>query len=136
MSVNYDITAEQLKASSYRPLHAGDDYDHKFTVTRGGTPLDLTGSKIWLTVKENSVEPDDEAKLQLSSDDTTEIEITDANAGQFTIKFRGTGTKNTQDLEGEWLYDMQVKLSAPASTIITLAYGRIEFLVNLTRATA
>lgn len=135
MSVNYDIVSERLRANSYRPLHAGDDYDHKFTATRGGVALDLTGAKIWLTIKENSVELDSEAKLQLTSDSSDEIEITNAVNGEFTVKFRGTGSKSTEDLEGEWLYDLQVKLGAPAETLITLVYGKIEFLINLTRST-
>lgn len=137
MSVKYDMTAEALIGASYRPIHAGDDYDHRFTVTRNGVALPLTGAaKVWLTVKESSVEPDSQAKLQLSSDDSAQIEITDAAGGEFVVKFRGTGAKHTQDLEGKWLYDLQAKLDAPAETLITLAYGKVEFLPNLTRATS
>ena len=136
MSVKYNMTADGLISSGYRPIHAGDDYDHKFTVTRNEAALDLSGAntKLWLTIKESSVEPDSQAKLQLTSADSAEIEITDAAGGQFTVKFRGSGAKSTEDLEGKWLYDLQAKLHI--GTIITLAYGKVEFLPNLTRATA
>lgn len=130
MSVRYDITADNLSGNGYRRLHAGDDYNHQFTVTRGGVALDLTGAKVWLTVKENPIETDAQAKLQLDSSNSAEIEITDADDGQFTVKFRNAGTA---DLEGKWWYDIQVKLAD--TTIITVAYGEIEFLPDITRAT-
>jgi hypothetical protein len=137
MSQQYDIVASDLIEKGYRPIHAGDDYEHRFTVTRSSSALDLTGAKIWFTVKENSVESDAEAKLQLTSDDTTEIEITDVEGGIFLVKFKGSGgsQKDTSDLEGKWIYDIQVKLGAPDLTVITIAYGQIEFLQNLTRST-
>lgn len=137
MSVKYDMTVDAMIGATFRPIHAGDDYDHRFTALRGGVALPLTGTaKIWLTIKENSVEQDAQAKLQLSSAQVTEIEITDGAAGAFTVKFRGTGTKSTGDLEGLWLYDLTAKLDDPEATLITLAYGKIEFLPNLTRTTA
>jgi hypothetical protein len=136
MSTQYHITAENLHQNGYRALHAGDSYDHNFTVTRGGSALDLSGAKLWFTIKEDSTQEDADAKLQLTSDDTAEIEVTDAVAGEFTVKFRGTGLKSTEDLEGTWEYDLQAKLGDVAGTILTLAYGDIEFLKNITRATS
>jgi len=136
MSQEYNITADNLRAQNFRPIHAGDDYDHQFAVERPpGTALDLTGAKIWLTVKADPVETDVQAKLQLDSSDNTQIEITDATAGNFTVKFRGSGLKSTEDLEGLWRYDIQVKLGAPSNTVITVAFGLIEFLENITRST-
>lgn len=130
MSIKYDITASSLQSGGFRVLHAGDDYSHTFSVTRGGSNLDLSGSaKIWFTVKEDSVQADTAAKLQLTTDSVSEIEITDPVAGQFIVKF---GSSTTEDLEGEWLYDLQVKLDD--DTVITIAYGAIEFLTNITRS--
>lgn len=134
MSVEHDITAEVLQGKNFRALHAGDDYDYQVTVQRASAALDLTGAIVWLTVKDDSLVTDAGAKLQLVSTDTTQIEITSPTNGRFVIKFRGTGSKATADLEGLWHYDIQVKLSA--GTIITIARGRIEFLDNLTRATS
>lgn len=134
MSVKHDITTDVLESEGFRVLHAGDDYDYQFTVTQGGSALDFTGAKIWFTIKARSLEQDSQAKLQLTSDDSAEIEITDATNGVFLVKFRGEGSKSTADLEGCWSYDMQAKLASP-SQLITLARGVIEFLPNLTRST-
>lgn len=134
MSQKIDITAESLISQNYRPLHAGDDYDYSFTFYRAGVIEDLTSAKIWLTVKDDPNVEDANAKLQLVSSDIDEIEIDDAVNGSFIVKFRGTGDNSTADLEGEWLYDIQVKLAD--GTLITAAYGAIEFLTNLTRTTS
>lgn len=134
MSQQLDITAENLISQNYRPLHAGDDYDYHLTFYRSGAVVDLTSAKIWLTVKDSPDVQDANANLQLISTDSDEIEIDDAINGSFIVKFRGSGDKSTADLEGEWLYDIQIKLAD--GTIITIAYGAIEFLTNLTRTTS
>jgi hypothetical protein len=135
MSVKYDMTAEALLAAGYRPIHAGDDYDHRFQLLRNGAvlPLSGVGVKVWLTVKESSIKADADAKLQLSSASSTQIEITDAANGRFVVKFRAG---STDDLEGIWEYDIQVKAYVDAVLkVMTVAYGAIEFLRNITRAT-
>lgn len=130
MSVRYDITAESLETAGYRVIHAGDDYDHQFTVTRNGSPLSLVDGKVWLTVKEDSVLEDAQAKLQVDSE-TGDITITDAANGQFTVHFRDTATAG---LEGLWPYDIKARLGLAGSAIIRIARGNIEFLPNLTRS--
>lgn len=135
MSVKYDMTADALIAAGYRPIHAGDDYDHRFNLVRNSLPLSLAGVgvKVWLTVKEASIKSDAEAKLQLSSAASTQIEITDAANGRFVVKFRAG---STDDLEGTWEYDIQVKAFIDGVLkVMTVAYGAIEFLRNITRAT-
>ena len=133
MSVKYNITSEVLQAAGFRVLHAGDDYNHSFTVERpAGTPLVLTGATLWLTVKDDTVVPDAEAKLQLVSTDSDQIEITDAVAGKFTVKFSSAGAKTTENLEGTWGYDVQVKLAS--SVVMTLLRGDIQFLPSTTRS--
>jgi len=128
MSAQYDITAQYLIKSGFRPIHAGDDYDHYFTVERPpGTPLNLAGAKIWFTIKEDTVDTDAEAKLQYSSADTAEIEITDGPNGGFTIHLQAA---DTEGLAGSWQYDIQVKLST--GKVITIARGAIELLTHVT----
>lgn len=129
MSVKHDITTEGLERVGFRALHAGDDYDYSFAVTRGGVVLGLTGSKIWFTVKEDSKLDDTKAKLQIDSDGA-DITITDGPAGKFTVHFRDT---DTAGLEGIWPYDIKVRLGGSGSEIVRLARGKIEFLPNLTR---
>jgi len=133
MSAIYHMTASELRRSNFRPIHAGDDYNHRFRVKRNDIILDLTGSTIWMTVKDSTTQTDSQAYLQLSSASSSEIEITGPTAGEFTVKFRGTGAKTTENIEGLWDYDIQVKLSG--GDILTIAAGKIEFLPNLTRAT-
>ena len=130
MSVKYDITSEQLIRSSYRPIHAGDDYDHSFTILRAGSPLDLTSAKVWFTVKEDDNDSDSEAKLQYDSD-AADIDITDAGNGQFTIHLSDT---DTDDMQGTWSYDIKALLGS--GQIIRIARGVIEFLANITQASS
>jgi hypothetical protein len=93
MSVQYDITAEYLIKSGYRPIHAGDDYDHSFTVNRSGSPLDLTSAKLWLTIKEDIEDEDSEAKLQYDSTNPAEIEISvTPTDGSFVIHWPREGS--------------------------------------------
>ena len=134
MSAKLDITEDRLSQASFRALHAGDTYDMGFTVERAGSPLNIVGATIYLTVKEDEIKPDADAKLQLSTADAAEIEITDGPNGRFTVHFVGVGLKSTANIVGEYPYDIQVKLAA--GTIITVARGVIEFLEQITRATA
>jgi hypothetical protein len=131
MSVVQDLTAEALQALGYRPIHAGDDYDLSITAQIDGVAIDLTGGIAWFTVKEDAIDTDVNAKLQLKSDNVAELEITDPANGVMKIYLREPTTK---DLEGLWPYDLQVKTSG--GTIITVGRGDIEFLPNLTRDNA
>lgn len=132
MAITYDITQQELKNANKRPLHAGDDYEHLFTVTGKGS---LVGAKIWLTVKENATDDDTAAKLQLDSSDADQIEITDGAAGEFMVKFRsaenGVSGHTTDLIAGTWVYDIQIKTAAGITTSID---GVIEFAPNITKA--
>jgi hypothetical protein len=129
MSAQYDITAEYLIRSSFRPIHAGDDYDHSFMVERPpGTPLELTGAKIWFTVKQEVSQSDEEALLQYTTDDNSQIEIIDAPGGAFVIHLK---SDDTGEMAGSWIYDIQVKLGT--GKVITIARGVIEFLPQVTQ---
>jgi hypothetical protein len=131
MSARYDITEAFLVKSNYRPIHAGDDYDHSFTVERAGAALDLGGAKIWFTVKKDTNDADSEAKLQYVSTDVTEIEITDGPNGKFVIHLKDT---DTHDMEGTWNYDIKSLLNT--GKILRIARGVIQFLPNITQAYA
>lgn len=129
MSAKYDITAEYLIRSNFRPIYAGDDYDHSFTVERPpGTALPLTGAKIWFTVKEDITQADEEALLQYTTDDSSQIEIISAPDGSFVIHLK---SDDTGEMAGTWVYDIQVKLDT--GKVITIAQGVIEFLPQVTQ---
>jgi hypothetical protein len=128
MSVRHDITPDSLTEAGARLLHAGDDYDYAFTYKKAGAVQDLTGAKLWLTAKKFSSDADAEADLQLDS--TGDIAIAgDPTTGVFTVSFKESTTK---DLEGESWYDIQVLMAT--GKIATIAYGKLIFLPNLTRA--
>lgn len=134
MSIVYNITSDELSAAGYRSLHAGDDYRHRFFLTQGDDedPFDLSpvGTKIWFTIKESSIKSDTNAKLQLSTSDNIEI-VSPPTLGEFVVKLNSIDTK---DLEGIWMYDMQVRgFRDGMFQILTVARGLIEFLPNLTR---
>jgi hypothetical protein len=131
MSAHYDITANYLIKHNFRPIHAGDDYDHAFTIERVGLPLDLTSAKIWFTIKEDENDSDAEAKLQYDTDSITEIEVTDILNGKFVIHLRSA---DTLSLKGTWLYDIKTKLGT--GKILHISRGVIEFLPSITLATA
>ena len=133
MSTALDITSDYLRSLSFRPLHAGDDYHYKFTIEQGGEGIDLSDAKVWFTIKETSLKTDEEAKLQYTSEDSDEIEITEPLSGKIVVKFAGG---DTEDLEGQWRYDLQIKATIEGiMKVVTVAWGMIEFLPNLTRAT-
>lgn len=130
MSAHYDITSNFLVKNNFRPIHAGDDYDHCFTVERVGIPLDFTSAKLWFTVKAKETDTDAEALLQYSSDEISEIEITDAPNGKFVIHLN---SPDTADLAGTWYYDVKSKLST--GKILHILRGVIEFLPSITITT-
>lgn len=134
MSVSYPITEESLKGAGKRVLHAGDSYTLSLTLKRAGVALNLTGATVWFTVKDTDRAEDANARLQLRSDDTSEIEITSPTTGQVEVKFVGTGDKSTASLKGRYLYDLQVLLSS--GELLTMARGFIEFVPGITRASA
>jgi len=133
MSVRYDITTKNLENAGYRPLHAGDDYSHQFQALRDGVAINLTGAKLWHTIKEDSNLKDSEAKLAYDSETpggTPNIEITNPTEGEFTIHWRDV---DTAGLEGKWPYDIKLREGGAGAEIKRLARGKIEFLPNLTR---
>jgi hypothetical protein len=132
MSEICNLTAADLRAANRRVLVAGDDYQMGFTVVEpDGSYVDLTGAKVWFTVKETPQQEDSEAELQLSSTNPTEISIDDPENGHFVVFFT---TANTQNLAGEWKYDIQGVISP--GVVVTFCIGYIEFLPNITRTIA
>ena len=129
MSLQIPLTVDALRQAGKRVLVAGDNYDLVFVLKRSGTAVNLTGAKIWFTVKRSVAQTDSAADLQLDTDTPADISITDAANGQVTVYLKPS---NTESLEGSWLYDLQVLLSGK---VTTYAQGKIEFLPNVTRTT-
>lgn len=127
-STTHNITADYLLRAGKRPLHAGDDYDYGMQVKRAGSWLDLTSATLWLTIKESPSDPDSEAKLQYCSSHIDEIEIVTPASGIFLLHFQAV---DTEDLDGQWDYDIKAKLAN--GKFLRIAWGKIEFLPNVTR---
>jgi hypothetical protein len=130
MSTPFNITSDFLIKGGRRPIHAGDDYDYTFNVKRAGSWLSLASATIWFTLKEDTTDSDSEAKLQYVSDAPgTDIEITGPTTGAFILHLHAA---DTAELEGTWHYDIKAKLST--TKIIRIAWGKFEFLPNVTQA--
>jgi hypothetical protein len=111
----------------------GDDNTYRITVKdEDEEKVDLTGSKIWFTVKKKYTDDDDDAEISLTTDVATELLILDqvANKGQVMVYVKNV---HTQDLsKGYHVYDMQVKTSGAA--IKTVLKGPLEVKRDVTRS--
>jgi hypothetical protein len=125
-----DITTSYLLHANYRPVIAGDDYTINFTAYQDSVAIDLTGAKIWFTIKKSSAILDP-GSLQYSTDDTDQIEVTSPTEGKFSIYL---GAADTAPLAGTWEYDIKVKLNT--TEIKRLAIGKIEFMESITTASS
>ncbi len=86
----------------------GDGRDYAIVVKDEDRAIvDITGAKIWYTVKSSYDDIDADAKFQLDTDTVTEIEITDAEAGEATIYIKNIHTANL-DI-GSYYFDVQIK---------------------------
>ncbi len=102
--------------------HRGDDY----TLTLTFADTDITGYKIYYTLKENETDDDDDAVIAKTvashSDPTNGITAVTLSA------------EETNDLLGTYYYDAQYK--AAGGTIKTAMSGVITFNGDITRSTA
>lgn len=106
-------------------------YEHS-TTDADGTPICLTGGKIWFTVKKNLGDSDANAKIAISSAVASEIEIIDADNGVCHIKLTNALTQNL-DI-GIYVYDVQVKTST--GSLGTVTHGAFAVIGDVTRAVA
>jgi hypothetical protein len=121
-----------LSSLGFRQLHAGDNYTLTFNlVDHNDDPIDLTSATVWFTVKRKSTDEDSSALLFLITTGTSPGVViqTPATDGIVCVYFRPA---DTGLLEGLWQYDLQIKTAALG--VVTVLYGAIEFLKNITRA--
>lgn len=92
----------------------GDTHPYVISVVdNDGTPVNLTGCKIYFTVKEEYSDLDSAAILQKTSADVAEIEITDFAGGIFEIKFLADDTEDEETGSfNDYKYDIQIKDSS------------------------
>ncbi len=113
-------------------LVIGDDAQFDIPVVDGdGAAVDITGWLFWLTVKMTAADADEDALLQVSSEDDT-IAIVDAAGGvaRATIAAALTAEKTA----ATYLFDIQAKKLDGA--IQTLERGYFKLIPQITQATA
>ena len=109
MAVVRDIAEEMFR---------GDGRNYEITITdEDDVVVDITGAKIWFTLKSSYDEADADAEFQLSSADASEIALTDPVNGIAEIYI---SNDNTKDLLGQTYYfDVQlVELGEQPRTVI------------------
>lgn len=106
----------------------GDTTSIDFTLTDGGTPVDLTGSTVFFTAKP--------ALTNDVSDNTAVISVevtshTDPTAGETSIPLTASDTDVTP---GEYYYDIQIKDAT--TNIISIEPRLLEIVADVTRRIA
>lgn len=112
----------------------GDTIIFDVYVTRGEDPVDLTGGKVWFTVKRNSRDLDEDSLIYLNSAvDPAQVRIiAPATNGQIRVELEPA---DTVDIKDTYLpYDVQIRESDGA--ISTIEYGTIELRKNVTQSVA
>lgn len=109
------------------PLFRGDSREFSLTFSDDdGKPINITGWKVYFTLKESEGDADSEAKLKK---DVTEHESPEEGKAKIHLE-----PSDTNDLEpGEYYYDFQIK--KPGGDILTVASGELRILTDITRRT-
>lgn len=112
----------------------GDDVTGTLTIKDiDGVPVDLTGAKVWLTVKASYTDPDANAVFKYDTvTNPSNIWIADAESGVVGWKISNTDsvllTENTS-----YYYDFQILLSG---LVHTVKIGTFRATYQVTRATS
>ncbi|CAK0768961.1 hypothetical protein CCP3SC15_3950001 [Gammaproteobacteria bacterium] len=88
-----------------KPIYRGDTLTRKITITAGGSPIDITGWKLWVTLKKNFDDPDSSAVLQfgaLAGDNPGD----NPSAGEIWLQIPAAMT--TEIEPGKYVYDVQL----------------------------
>jgi hypothetical protein len=109
----------------------GDTNIYNVTVLRSDQPLDITGSKVWMTAKHFKTDTDAEAVFQINSD-SQDIDIYDPLKGRIQIHVLPVHTASL--LEDEVLY-YDIQLKEASGQITTIGQGKLEVLADVTQAT-
>lgn len=111
-------------------INRGDTNTFQVTAIRANQVVNLTGAKMWFTVKEHIWDQDDDAVLALNSvDDASQIVSSLPTSGQFQIQLTPADT-DTLDRYA-YLYDVQVKEAD--GTVTTVQKGKLYLNKDVTR---
>jgi len=89
-------------------MFRGDGRDYEIAITdEDDAVVNITDAKIWFTLKDDYDKSDANAEFQLTTEDVSEIKITDAANGLAEIYIKNAHTK---DLVGQsYYFDVQIK---------------------------
>jgi len=108
-------------------FYRGDTQVYTLTIKdKDGNPIDLTGSTIFFTMKENLTLPDDSAALQVIVKTHT-----DPTNGITKITVPATDTSN---LKGGYTYFYDFQLVDANSNVKTLLAGKVKVLPDVTQS--
>lgn len=107
----------------------GDTWEEDWVLTQeDGNPFDLTGVKLFFTVKTDPTIADVSANLRLTSTPSSGITITDAANGEVSLSI--TQSQTAALTPQSYYYDIQVVTATPK--VYTLARGRFIVEADIT----
>ncbi|MBF0437446.1 MAG: hypothetical protein HQL77_19075 [Magnetococcales bacterium] len=93
-----------------------------------GLPIDITGHHLWFTMKQSTDHTDEEAVLQKS------ITFPETPASAAGLGFLTLTSAETRGIKpGVYLYDMQWVIEGDPPVVMTLTFGRLNVLPDVTR---
>ena len=108
-----------------KPIYRGDNKTYTLSFKdSAGNVIDITGWKVYFTMKQRITQSDDEAAVRI--DVTTHDDPTN---GLSSIHLANSQTDDL--IPGEYFYDIQVK--KPDEMVTTLVVGKIKVEADVTR---
>jgi hypothetical protein len=109
-------------------IFRGDTRSFVITVTKNGTPYNLTGCGIWFTGKAQLIDAPYEAIFSVGTE-TGQVIFTDAVNGIATITLQALDTANVR---AETLAYCDVQVRDPGGAIATVASGMLTIMLDVT----
>lgn len=109
----------------------GDTFQFTITVTRAGSPVNLTGASLWVTAKHKKSDLDSQAVFQLTIG--SGIVVTDAAGGIAAATVVPSNTTALRGADTSLYFDVQLKESGGATTS-TLVKGDLLVEADVTHA--
>lgn len=111
----------------------GDTNVYDLRVIRQNAPVNLTGVKMWFTLKDDRNDPDSEALIQVNNiDDPSQVYYTQPTAGRAQIALLPGDTVALVD--NAFYYDIQILETSGAVT--TIANGILHLENDVTKVYA
>lgn len=109
----------------------GDDKSFQFTFTEDSTPIDISGWDIWMTVKSNPMDDDEDAIIAIDPTDVSKIDSGDGVVDTAIISI--SSTQNTIN-PATYFFDIQAK--DDSGKITTLQKAKYVVETDITQRTS